>query len=378
MGGLKLKEKTAKLKRQLAERKLRSTFSVESDDTRSLGSMFRWTKRQKSTDDETISTKGFSRNENTAPVVTYDENLNEMNIPATVVARSRGSKTKSAEEPSMLRYAVATADIAKKFYDEDSQSGVSKLYKPNSSPLSVQTSQHAKYKRSNHVETGIFKEKQNTLSHSVTGYGSVCSDFSVDSLSQRSRSLPNKSDSSSYYSGGLLDGVFQEKQLSRTYSSDSGSPNFLYENKRILSEPNHALPTYSVAGSMIYNDMEKKDADKKQKRRAHRAGDTSDRKFLSPQKPTGLPPNTIMASMLFRTLHNDDPSKNEPRVPAIEGSSSSSVVSARSYGSSSAMSVRSSSPSRRGHKNSLQGIIENTFEELHENPSQSRNALYEA
>jgi hypothetical protein len=57
------------------------------------------------------------------------------------------------------------------------------------------------------------------------------------------------------------------------------------------------LPPFSLAGSMLCREMDKKTSQ----------GITKvSQRMYSPQRPIGLPVNTIMASMLFRTLEKEE------------------------------------------------------------------------
>jgi hypothetical protein len=87
-----------------------------------------------------------------------------------------------------------------------------------------------------------------------------------------------------------------------------------------------SLPPFSLAGSMLCHEMDKRIAQGITK---------APQNMYSPQRPIGLPANTIMASMLFRTLEQEEqlslggsdgqhPDKNEhPSILEVVTSSSS-------------------------------------------------------
>lgn len=58
------------------------------------------------------------------------------------------------------------------------------------------------------------------------------------------------------------------------------------------------LPAFSLTGSMLCRELENN--------RVRQNGTKANQTMLSPQKPLGLPSNTIMASMLFRTLQEEE------------------------------------------------------------------------
>ena len=68
--------------------------------------------------------------------------------------------------------------------------------------------------------------------------------------------------------------------------------------KHHLDEAKPTLPPFSVSGSMLCREMEKGEM-------SH-VGTTAPQYMMSPQKPIGLPANSIMASMLFRTLEKEE------------------------------------------------------------------------
>jgi hypothetical protein len=66
----------------------------------------------------------------------------------------------------------------------------------------------------------------------------------------------------------------------------------------VADEAKTSLPAYSLTGSMLCREMEKG--------KIRSNGTAASQKMMSPQKPMGLPPNTIVASMLFRTLQEEE------------------------------------------------------------------------
>lgn len=71
-------------------------------------------------------------------------------------------------------------------------------------------------------------------------------------------------------------------------------------------EAKTTLPPYSLTGSMLCREMEQGNI--------RPNGTTANQQMFSPQKPMGLPSNTIMASMLFRTLQQEEESESTSHV----------------------------------------------------------------
>ena len=84
-------------------------------------------------------------------------------------------------------------------------------------------------------------------------------------------------------------------------------------DRRVMSDvsngPDEAktsLPAYSLTGSMLCRELDQG--------KIRSNGTRVNQNTMSPQKPVALPPNTIMASMLFRTLEQEEKSASTGRT----------------------------------------------------------------
>ena len=68
------------------------------------------------------------------------------------------------------------------------------------------------------------------------------------------------------------------------------------------------LPSYSISGSMLCSNVEQG--------KIQENSTSAARNMPSRQKPTGLPPNAVMASTLFRTMNLDQTTERTKKNPA--------------------------------------------------------------
>jgi hypothetical protein len=145
--------------------------------------------------------------------------------------------------------------------------------------------------------------KENQERKSVTEYAAasaiITATFSGETKSTESNSdLYHSSFSSDEISGKSKHYKMREDCLGE--SQDRKNEKYkASDNARI--EPK-SLPAYSISGSMLYNNIETGKINANSTIASH--------KLTSPLKPSGLPPNAVMASTLFRTMKLDGKDQN--------------------------------------------------------------------
>jgi hypothetical protein len=153
-------------------------------------------------------------------------------------------------------------------------------------------------------------------------------------------------------------------------------------DKHNLDEAKTNLPPFSVSGSMLCREMEKG--------RMHHLVTTAPQYMMSPQKPIGLPANSIMASMLFRTLEKEEQfsfagsdgkrtdRKQYPSIPAeVTSSDSRSTTGGSTVSAITMYSSEASSDLRmmKASKDLLAILQSNNFAAFDAKP---KKTLYEA
>lgn len=153
-------------------------------------------------------------------------------------------------------------------------------------------------------------------------------------------------------------------------------------DKHDVDEAKTSLRPFSVSGSMLCREMEKG--------RVHHVVTTAPQYTMSPQKPIGLPANSIMASMLFRTLEKEEQfsfagsdgkrtdRKQYPSIPAeVTSSDSHSTTGGSTVSAITMYSSEASSDLRmmKASKDLLAILQSNNFAAFDAKP---KKTLYEA
>lgn len=354
-----------KLKKALGfKKRSHKTLKSGSYNSDQSKSMFRWAKKLKTAPSydsgTTISSKGPILTSNPFPAATGNPNLKgNRSVPSTVLAHLQPSNVNG--ESSIVSYAAAAAKVAKEFFVENPNPATNALYMPSKSPKHTTVAYPTLYNRKTPVENDVTLEKENTLCRY-----SISQDHDFEE--GNGRQAPYTEGARSLYSRAPLvaESLYESKV---TYSDKTDTPCFpeyLHKNRRILTEPKHALPASSIAGSMLYKDTVKSACNTRNLRREI-ISDTPG--FLSPQKPTGLPANTIMASMLFRTMQTEEIPKNVSAL-MLKDNVDANLISA----------VACASPrDKEPHtKNLLSMMNTNIFKEFGEESHAKNRNLYEA
>lgn len=192
----------------------------------------------------------------------------------------------SAKSSTIMNFAIASSTFASSYSNSSSDDGSSKSSK-------TKKKHHSKL-----YEPSSSSQQQTRVVHPNV----YKRDIYLASRTAPANSQPTKSTSRSTNSGGSGRSSNAEHHR-RVVMHDISNDFDEYMGGEQEAKTN--LPPYSLTGSMLCREMEE----------GHlRPNGTTAQQMMSPCKPVGLPSNTIMASMLFRTLQEEEERKTTSGV----------------------------------------------------------------
>lgn len=175
------------------------------------------------------------------------------------------------------------------------------------------------FRNSSSEESSVASKSSNMMSFAIASstIASSCNSGTDSSKSSHHRSNLYRS-SSKQENTRVVHPVIYKRDIylasRKHHKSTNPAVQQVVKDRRVMSDVSNgpdseaktSLPAFSLTGSMLCRELEKGSI--------RENGTRANQSTASPQKPMVLPPTTIMASMLFRTLEQEEKSESTGRT----------------------------------------------------------------